>query len=171
MKKCFKCGLEKPLSDYYKHKQMGDGHLNKCKECTKNDSTNHYIMKSTSPDFMEYERNRTRERYHRLGYRGKFKPTKQRQYETTLAFRSKFPEKYKCYSICSKMKPKIEGSHMHHWNYSIEYARDVIELSVSNHATAHRHIIYDQERMMYRTKDGELLDTKERHLEYISQFF
>jgi len=40
MKKCFKCEIEKPLSDYYKHKQMLDGHLNKCKDCTKQDTKN-----------------------------------------------------------------------------------------------------------------------------------
>lgn len=41
MKTCFKCGAEKPLTEYYKHKEMADGHLNKCKICTKLDAKNH----------------------------------------------------------------------------------------------------------------------------------
>jgi len=36
-KRCFKCQSEKPLADFYKHYAMGDGHLGKCKECTKAD--------------------------------------------------------------------------------------------------------------------------------------
>lgn len=53
MKKCFKCGVEKSLDDFYVHKQMGDGHLNKCKECTKKDSfgrTNEEIEKRKERD-------------------------------------------------------------------------------------------------------------------------
>jgi len=41
MKSCFKCGESKPLTDFYKHPKMADGHLGKCKTCTKRDVREH----------------------------------------------------------------------------------------------------------------------------------
>jgi hypothetical protein len=37
VKTCFKCGAMKPLTSYYKHPMMADGHLGKCIPCTRDD--------------------------------------------------------------------------------------------------------------------------------------
>lgn len=53
---CFKCGVEKYLADFYKHSRMADGHLNKCKECTKKDTAENRIKNEEY--YRVYEKNR-----------------------------------------------------------------------------------------------------------------
>lgn len=43
VKTCFKCEQTKPLADFYRHGAMGDGYLNKCKDCTKRDMRQHRL--------------------------------------------------------------------------------------------------------------------------------
>jgi len=37
-KTCFKCRRVLPLTDFYEHPRMADGHLNKCRECARADT-------------------------------------------------------------------------------------------------------------------------------------
>ena len=81
MKTCFKCSKKKPLSDFYKHKQMADGHLNKCKECAKSDVWHH--RKENIDRIRKYDR-----------VRGSLPHRVAAQTAVTAAYREKYPERY-----------------------------------------------------------------------------
>lgn len=82
MKRCFKCEVEKPLSEYYAHKGMCDGRLGKCKECAKSDVKANYRA--------NLELMRDRRRYANLS-----DDAKRRLAENIAKQRQRHPEKYK----------------------------------------------------------------------------
>lgn len=162
---CFKCNVKKPLDFFYAHPAMKDGHLNKCKECNKKDVSKNYETNKSVEGFIEKERKRGRNKYHRLYVgTGKAKP------ESNKRYFEKYPEKQRANSASSSILKPFEGAEKHHWSYNKEHYKDVIFLTKKHHNKAHRFIIYDQEQMMYRRCDNNiLLDTKEAHELFIKE--
>lgn len=169
MKICFRCNIEKPLTEYYKHKQMADGHLNKCRDCTKSDSKKHLEKIYADPEKKIKEQARHREKYYRLNYLDKHKPSYEVKKSAMERYKNKFPEKIAAHSKSGNLIAPEKGLEKHHWSYNVDHYKDVIWLTNYNHNKAHRFIIYDQEQMMYRRIDNmQLLDTKEAHENYIN---
>jgi len=141
MKNCFKCNVVKPLSDFYPHKRMADGYLNKCRECAKKDSDENYKRKMQDPHWQIKERERQREkdsRYRAAGLRKKrerthdYKKTKEKYGAYLNAIREKRITPLPCV-VCGK--EKAQG---HHEDYSKPL--DVVWLCVRHHQDRHIHL-------------------------------
>lgn len=82
MKRCFKCGATKPLDEFYRHGGMADGHLGKCKVCTRKDVHENYVKRR--PYYSAYEAERSQwperklakhasEKLHRLAHPDRYR--------------------------------------------------------------------------------------------------
>lgn len=153
---CFKCGHEKPLSEFYKHSRMADGHLNKCKECNKKESIDRYKDKSKDENWMEKERLRGREKFKRLNYKDKFKKTT---------------------SLCTKIKGIARllknhgyvtvGKEAHHWNYNYPYS--IVLLSKRAHKAIHKYTKVNYEDKHCYTLNGECLNSENKAIQYLKK--
>lgn len=136
-KKCFKCLVIKPLDCFYKHKEMADGHVNKCKECNKKDVSSNY--RENIEHYKEYDlkRNKTEKR-------------KTKYTEGCRVFRKNNPIKYAAHAIvansirngliirpsnCSKCSIECVPDG-HHCDYA--YPLDVIWLCLQCHNDWHK---------------------------------
>lgn len=154
---CFKCSTLKDLSEYYKHKEMKDGHLNKCKSCTKLDAIKVYKNITSTEGGIEKERIRHKEKYKRLNYK-----EKQKIWDENKPWKNS--SKYKNLNRNLKLQKGLE---IHHWNYNDEYLEDYFILSIKEHKKLHSNLIFDFETRTFFTKDNLILNTRELHKNFI----
>lgn len=84
-KQCFKCHKTKSLTLFYRHKRMSDGHLGKCKDCTKHDAMERYNSPEGRIKVAKYEK---------LRFQTPHRKAMVRKY--AVKRRIKFPGKAKC---------------------------------------------------------------------------
>lgn len=128
MKVCRECKTEKPISEFYKHSAMADGHLNKCIECVKARVKKH--RETNHEKIREYDKKRSNEP-HRVKARKDYVQTEQGKAAKKRAmdsYRKRYPMKYAAHVVTrnairdGKLKPaelcstcgsteKIEGHH------------------------------------------------------------
>jgi hypothetical protein len=159
---CKKCCVVKDLEDFYVLSSS-------CKECVKKASRLREEKLKSTPEGLEKERARHRDKYYRLGYKDIYKPTPERKKEIIKKYKEKYPEKQRAKNLSQDLKKKFNDTELHHWSYNEEDAKDCIELSVSDHNLLHRFLVYDQSTFYYKNLEGNLLDTKEKHKEYIEK--
>lgn len=133
MKCCFKCDISKPLSEFYRHSKMRDGHLNKCKSCTLRDAR---IHRRDNDSVRERDRNRAKLPHRVAGRR-----------RVAAAWRASNPEAYRAQTAlgnairdgkAKRLPCEVCGSkrsHGHHRDYAKPL--DVIWLCARHHHAAH----------------------------------
>jgi len=149
-KKCFKCGKIKPISEFYEHPDMADGHLNKCKQCTKDDTIEN--RNNNLNHYKQYDKNRAM-LPHRVNARKEYNQTKKGKKirkKTNDRYKSSNPLKYQAHNKISNALRNgklirgvcvICGSknvHAHHPDYSKPL--DVIWLCPKHHKEEHKRL-------------------------------
>jgi hypothetical protein len=167
MKKCIICDDLKSLDEFYSHSEMSDGHLNKCKSCCKTQAKLRRDALLSDPVWFEKEKERCRKKAIIQYYREKGSiKLKDRKHKGGINYKNNYPEKAKAKTASSSIQVS-NGMHRHHWSYKEEHWCDIIPIEPKRHYFIHRFLNYCKMNKCYKTKDGELLDTKEKHLSYL----
>jgi len=147
MKTCRECQIEKPMTEYYKHKEMADGHLNKCKSCVR------FRVAIYTEKNAEYYRQYDKERAnlpHRVAARKAYAKTEAGKLAIKKAHQSyveNYPLRRAAHIITGnairngilKKQPCLicgENSEAHHPDYSRPL--DVIWLCTKHHKETHK---------------------------------
>ena len=115
MKTCFKCKIKKELSEFYKHSEMADGYLGKCKECAKKDVNEHRLINLDRIRDYDRRRGKLPHRIKRcIKYNRKYRKDNPLRYAANTllvnAVKSGKIKKPKRCSMCNK-KTRMYGHH------------------------------------------------------------
>lgn len=146
-KQCFCCEQTKPITEFYKHPAMGDGRLNKCKQCVREYATRRRW--ENIEKHREYDRQRAM-LPHRVKARAEYIQTdrgKQAHARASTAWMRKHPNRRAANNILSKaiQRGKVVAqpcficgakAHAHHPDY--DRPLDVMWLCPKHHKEAHQ---------------------------------
>ena len=137
-KKCFKCLSVKPLSEFYKHKSMADGHLNKCKSCTRTDVLDHRSKNLESIRAYDRERAKRPERIkavREVVYNWRHEDKRRGAAHSAVARAMKSGRIVK--RACERCG--AEKAYAHHENY--DRPLDVVWLCQADHKQRHKEMV------------------------------
>jgi len=162
VKSCIICKELKPLSEFYKHSQMGDGHLNKCKECTKMHSKQRHYRKYKDDDFVDSERLRARKKYKRLNYN-----EKQKEWNRSRPWANS--SEYK--GLHKKLRNNgliKEGDTSHHYDYN--KLNCVFIMNSFDHRHIHTYLnLCNDTKCFIEKETGVLLDTLTKNIRFLDE--
>lgn len=179
MKKCTKCKEKKSLTNFYKRHTGGGGLRACCKRCTdkknieynKTDSGKLSKVKSAAK-YRESEHGRAKITDISAEYR-KTEHGRAMRAKVDKEFKTRYPEKALAKGKFQYYRRKHNiispgGYNWHHWSYDIKYFNDVLLFPQWFHREIHKHMAYNQEHKCYGAKAWGLLDTKEKHMMFLT---
>ena len=149
-KRCYRCGVEKPLTEFHKHKRMPHGRRNICKECACREERERQYRLSQDPSYYDRERQRGRDKYRRL-YADKHEKSSHKENKTTRR-------------DIKAMGINVDGYEVHHWDYNQK--KDVFLLTPRAHKRVHSYLTFDDDSKKFMC-NGVLLETKDEHMRVI----
>lgn len=135
-KTCFKCNQNKSLGDFYKHPEMKDGNLNKCKECAKGDVKQYRRSPEHREKVLAYDRkrgSRQSKEYNKKLKTMKPKETKARNMVSNAIRDGRLIRPSRCEHCGSDQR-----LHGHHYDY--DKPLSVIWLCVPCHKQVHAYL-------------------------------
>lgn len=134
MKKCSKCKIDKPLSEFHISKESRDGHVNSCKECVKSYLAAYRLLNKEKLRVFDKIRNKTPSRIEQKAlkmkrYIERFPERKRAQLLAQSAVRCGRLKKHCCH-VCGDEKTEA-----HHSDY--DRPLDVVWLCEAHHKQTH----------------------------------